>query len=94
MRITGVMVQYYVACKRELWFYLNQINMNYEDDNILIGRQIHSETYKRDKKNILIDGVISVDFIRNENGITIYEIKKSSKKIKKLNFRARYALVI
>ena len=33
--ITGVMVQYYVTCKRELWFYCNQINMNYDNDDIV-----------------------------------------------------------
>ena len=37
MRVTGVMVQYYVACKRELWFFANQINMNYDNDDISIG---------------------------------------------------------
>ena len=39
--VTGVMVQYYKVCKRELWFYLNQINMNYDNEDIDIGKIIH-----------------------------------------------------
>ena len=37
MTITGVMVQYYKACWRELWFFANQINMDYESEDIEIG---------------------------------------------------------
>ena len=55
--ITGVMVQYYKVCQRELWFYLNQINMNYDNDDIDIGRLIHENTYKREKKELGISAV-------------------------------------
>ena len=53
MNITGVMVQYYIACKRELWFFANQINMNYNNDDISIGRHIHEKSFSR-KRRILI----------------------------------------
>ena len=92
MRITGIMVQYYVACKRELWFYLNQINMNYEDENIIMGRHIHRESYKREKRNVMIDGTISLDFIKNDNGITVFEIKKSSKLEEPVRYQVYYYL--
>jgi CRISPR-associated exonuclease Cas4 len=76
--ITGVMVQYYYTCHRELWFYANRINMNYDDQNIKIGRQIQEESYGRDShhRNVLVDGAISIDIIEDEN--TVYEVKKSS----------------
>lgn len=76
--VTGVMVQYYYTCHRELWFYGNRINMNYDDENIKIGRQIQESSYDQDtnRKNVLIDGRISIDIIQDEN--TIYEVKKSS----------------
>ena len=51
--ITGVMVQYYYTCRRELWFYANRINMNYDNDDIEIGRQIQRESYDDNRKNIL-----------------------------------------
>lgn len=76
--ITGIMVQYYYTCHRELWFYANRINMNYDDENIKIGRQIQDESYERhgQRKNLLVDGSISIDVLEDEN--TVYEIKKSS----------------
>lgn len=76
--ITGVMVQYYYTCERELWFYANRINMNYDDSNIEIGRQIQDNTYDRESnlRDVLIDNHISIDIVEDEN--TIYEVKKSS----------------
>ena len=73
------MVQYYKACHRELWYFGNQINMNYDNDFISMGKLIHEESYKREKKNILIDDTIAIDFIKKRGELTIYEIKKSSK---------------
>lgn len=52
MKVTGVMVQYYVACKRELWFFANQINMNYDNEDIQMGRLLHEKTFSREKKSI------------------------------------------
>ncbi len=92
VKITGVMVQYYVACKRELWFFLNQINMNYEDDNILIGRHIHQTSYKREKKNIIIDNTIALDYVKDENGMTVFEVKKSSKLEEPVRYQLYYYL--
>jgi len=79
MKITGVMVQYYKACKRELWFFANQINMNYDDDNIEIGRMLHENSYSDERKNIIIDDTIAIDFIKKEGEHLIFEVKKSSK---------------
>ena len=76
--ITGVMVQYYVTCKRELWFYINQINMNYNNDDISIGKAIHNKSYTRENKEIRLDNMV-FDFIRNSDGLTIFEMKKSSR---------------
>ena len=71
-RITGVMVQYYISCQRELWFFAHGINMNFEDENILIGRLLHETTYRREKKNILIDDTISIDFTHHKDGIVVF----------------------
>lgn len=76
--ITGVMIQYYKVCKRELWFYINQVNMNYDNDNIDIGKLIHENSYKREKKEIRLDNLV-FDFIQTKDKLKIYEIKKSSK---------------
>jgi len=73
------MVQYYKACKRKLWFFANQINMNYDDENIEIGRIIHENSYSDERKNIIIDDTIAIDFIKKEGEHLIFEVKKSSK---------------
>ena len=92
MRITGVMVQYYVSCYRELWFFAHGINMNFEDNNILIGRLLHETAYKREKKNIIIDGTIALDFARFQDGLVVFEIKKSSKLPRPAKYQLLYYL--
>lgn len=91
MKITGVMVQYYIACKRELWFYANQINMNYNSDDISIGRQIHEKSYSREKKNINL-GDIAFDFVKTGDKDVIFEIKKSSKLEEPVRYQLYYYL--
>ncbi|RLG00448.1 CRISPR-associated protein Cas4, partial [Thermococci archaeon] len=76
MKITGVMVQYYIACKRELWFFANHINMNYDNVYIELGRLVHERSFLQEKKNISIDNTISFDFIKKKGNIVIFEIKK------------------
>ena len=56
--ITGVMIYYYEVCKRKLWYFYNEIQMEQGNENVLIGRAIDEETYKRDKKHINIDNLI------------------------------------
>ena len=85
--ITGVMVQYFVTCKRELWFYINQINMNYNNDDISIGKAIHEKSYSRENKEIRVDNMV-FDFVKNSDGLTIFEMKKSSR----LTIGAKYQL--
>lgn len=75
--ITGVMVYYYVVCKRKLWYFINQIDMEHTNENVEIGKIIDEEFYKRDEKHINIDNVINIDFIKSRN--VLHEIKKSRK---------------
>ncbi len=91
MKITGVMVQYYIVCKRELWFFANQINMNYNSDDISIGRHIHEKSYSREKKNINL-GDIAFDFVKSGDKDVIYEIKKSSKLEEPVRYQLYYYL--
>ena len=88
--ITGVMMQYYKTCKRELWFYLKQINMNYDNDDIIIGKLLHEESYKRENKEVYVDNLV-FDYIKNkDNELIISEVKKSSKS----SIGARYQLYL
>lgn len=74
-RITGVMIYYYYVCKRKLWYFLHEINMEAENENVMLGKMLDEESYKRDEKHINIDNVINIDFIKEEK--EIHEIKKS-----------------
>lgn len=75
--ITGVMIYYYEVCKRKLWYFYNEIQMEQGNENVLIGKAIDEETYKRDKKHINIDNIINIDFIRSKG--VLHEVKKSKK---------------
>ena len=75
--ITGVMVYYYYVCHRKLWYFYHNIQMEQENENVLIGKLIDEDTYKRDKKHINIDDVINIDFIRSKD--ILHEVKKSNK---------------
>lgn len=77
MNITGVMVQYYKACWRELWYFANNINMDYESEDVAIGRLIHDRSYSRERKSIQF-GEVSFDFMRTGNDNIVFEVKKSS----------------
>lgn len=75
--ITGVMIYYYEVCKRKLWYFYHEIQMEQGNENVEIGKILDEETYKRDKKHINIDNVVNIDFIRSK-GI-LHEVKKSKK---------------
>jgi len=92
MKITGVMVQYYVACKRELWFFANHINMNYDNVYIQLGKLIHEKSFPQEKKNISIDNVVSFDFIKKRGNVVVFEIKKSSRLEEPVRWQLYYYL--
>lgn len=75
--ITGVMIYYYQICKRKLWYFTNEIQMEHGNEAVNIGKTIDEETYKRDDKHINIDNIINIDFIRSKK--VLHEVKKSKK---------------
>lgn len=91
MNITGVMIQYYVACKRELWFFANQINMNYDNEDINIGKLIHEKSYSRESKDVNL-GEVAFDFVRKGKNSTIFEVKKSSRLEEPVRYQLYYYL--
>ena len=75
MSITGIMVYYYFICERRLWYFANLINMEQNSELVQIGKIIDETTYSREKKGILIDNTINIDFI-NKTAV-LHEIKKT-----------------
>ena len=74
--ITGLMVYYYEVCKRKLWYFVNEIQLEKNNSNVILGKLLEENTYTRDEKKINIDGIINIDFIRSKK--ILHEIKKSN----------------
>ena len=73
--ITGVMIYYYFICERKLWYFINEINMEQNNELVSMGKILDETTYTREKKNIMIDNTINVDFIKD--GAVLHEVKKT-----------------
>ena len=71
------MFYYYFVCKRKLWYFYNEIVMEQNNENVLIGKLLDENSYSRNEKHINIDDVINIDYIKDEN--VLHEIKKSRK---------------
>ena len=74
--ITGLMVYYYEVCKRKLWYFTNDIQLEENNSNVILGKLLEENSYTRDEKKINIDGVINIDFICSKK--ILHEIKKSN----------------
>ena len=46
-RITGVMIYYYFVCKRKLWYFCHEINMESENENVQLGKLLDEKSYER-----------------------------------------------
>ena len=74
-QITGTMYAYSYLCWRKLWFFAKDIVMEQENENVIIGKLIDQESYRREKKHIYLDDIVCIDIVKDN---VICEIKKSS----------------
>ncbi len=73
--VTGIMVYYYYVCKKKLWYFIHELRMEDDNQNVKLGKLLDESSYARDNKHVMIDGVINIDFLRGNN--VIHEVKKS-----------------
>ena len=79
-RISGTEVHYYVLCPRKLWWYSHGLEQEHVtgavgQENVALGTLLHQESYPdKARKDILVDGLIRLDF--TDDG-KVHEIKKS-----------------
>lgn len=71
------MVYYFFVCQRKLWFFSKDLNMENDSDLVGMGKLIDETSYSREKKNIMIDESINIDFLKDWK--VIHEVKKSRK---------------
>lgn len=74
-QITGIMIYYYFVCKRKLWYFCHDINMENFNTDVQIGKFLDESSYGRENKHLNIDNVINIDYIKEMN--ILHEIKKS-----------------
>ena len=74
-QVTGLMIYYYFICHRKLWYFANEIEMEQNSELVSIGKVLDETSYQREKKSILIDNQINIDFI--QNGAVLHEVKKT-----------------
>lgn len=87
-KITGVMVYYYFICKRKLWFFSNNLNMESNSELVGIGKLVDETSYGRERKNILIDESINIDFLKDWK--IVHEVKKSKKMDEASKWQLKY----
>jgi CRISPR-associated exonuclease Cas4 len=73
--ITGLMVQYYHVCRRELWFMFRGIDIDRETPNIQRGTHVDETSYQESRRSFLIGNRIQLDLL--ESG-AVMEVKVSS----------------
>lgn len=72
---TGAMIYYYYVCDRKLWYFAHHLNMEHTSDLVQMGKLIDEESYNREKKHIMVDEMISIDFLQSWK--IVHEVKKS-----------------
>jgi CRISPR-associated exonuclease Cas4 len=80
MQLSGTYINYYLICKRKLWFFANGIQMEHTSDLVYEGKLIHENSYPQrvgQYEELEIDGC-KIDFYDVKNKI-VHEIKKSDK---------------
>lgn len=83
MKATGVEVNYCFVCKRKLWYFTHRITMEHNSIRVEVGKEVHESSFKREKKEILIDNLISLDFLNKELVINETKLTKAMNKASK-----------
>jgi CRISPR-associated exonuclease Cas4 len=73
--ITGLMVQYYHVCRRELWFMSRGIDIDRDTANIVRGTHTDETSYRDRRDSFQINGRIQIDVLDDGD---IMEVKVSS----------------
>lgn len=51
MKITGIMIYYYIVCKRKLYYYLNEIKLESGNQDVQIGKIIDETLLTRKEEH-------------------------------------------
>jgi CRISPR-associated exonuclease Cas4 len=74
-RVTGVMMQYYYVCERELWFESRNVEIDRENASVARGTRVDETSYgERTQENLRL-GMVSLDLLEDDR---VIEVKPSS----------------
>lgn len=73
--ITGLMVQYYHVCRRELWFMSRGIDIDRSTTNIVRGTHTDETSYRDKRESFQINDRIQIDVLDDGD---VMEVKVSS----------------
>lgn len=65
LKFTGTQINYYFVCKRKLWLFSHNMELESESDLVHLGRLLHEQSYKRKFKEVQVDR-IKVDFLERK----------------------------
>lgn len=75
-RVTSVMMQYYVVCKRELWFLSRDVEIDRDTVSVVRGTNVDDSAYGEKRRSMSIDGTIALDLLDDGR---VVEVKSSSR---------------
>lgn len=75
IRITGLMVQYYHVCQRELWFMSRGVDIDREATNIQRGTHVDETSYEGRRHSYQINNRLQLDLLDSGD---VMEVKVSS----------------
>lgn len=87
--VTGVMMQYYEVCERELWFESRDIEIDRENANVVRGTHVDETAYESKRRNLSIDGIIAPDLLDDGR---VVEVKPSSALVEPARLQLLYYL--
>ncbi len=93
MNISGTLINAYFICRRKVWLFAHEILPDPSSDLLEIGRLITEESFIRDRKEILIEG-LKIDILkRRGREFLVGEIKKSSAGIEAAKMQLAFYLL-
>ncbi|MHB8565512.1 MAG: CRISPR-associated protein Cas4 [Nitrososphaerales archaeon] len=69
IKFTGSQINYYFICKRKLWLFSHNIELEQESDLVKLGKLLHENRYQRKMKEVQVDR-IKVDFMETKRTLT------------------------
>ncbi|MDQ7032458.1 MAG: CRISPR-associated protein Cas4 [Desulfonauticus sp.] len=87
--ISPYIFQAYLTCPREAWLEYHDIHSDQEHEFLALGRLMHEDSYKRDRKEIFVDQLLKIDLFKDQ---MVAEVKKSSRHINAAKMQLAYYL--